>query len=322
LEFKEFGWNNIFLEIPEEMRFSRQGGNSKDGFFLLEAEDYFVEVRWETFDSKKIKSLPEILDALIEQIRKKIKKGTTDIKVVNKEDTFVCKHKALYAIILSKTEERFCLWYCDETSRVITLRFVFKELNENSKIIVRRMLETFNCHGEKSKIWSLMDLSFALPHSLLLTETQISVGRAHFIFTEQKSLFFAEKITKVLIEYFSMANLVFKDTYKDIEKWFKEKYQKDLIKRLREGKVEFETLESRKFRRHSIYVKNALKTSGLTWRKTSFFYNFTWYCSNANRIYSLTIISSIKRPLLFKREIDKDGLEKMLQDFLSTFKCH
>ncbi|MCS7120565.1 MAG: hypothetical protein RMJ07_04115 [Nitrososphaerota archaeon] len=322
MKFKEFGWNNIFLEVPDEMRFSRQGGNSKNGTFVLEAENYFIEARWEEFDPKKIRPLSDVIDGLVEQMKKKSKKKDLEVKVMAREDTFIGRHKALYAVVRSSVDDRFYLWYCDDSSRIVILRFAFKAFDEDSKQIIRRVVDSFDCHGEKSNIWSVMEVRFSLPRSFLLTDTKVSVGRAHFMFTDQKLSAFTEKTRKLLIEYFSMANLVFKDSYRDLEKWFAQNYLKDLRKKLGEGKVEFKTVESKKIKRHNVLVKKAIKSSGISSRKSSILENLTWYCSGSNRIYSVTAASSVKRPFIFKREIDEEDFNKMMEELMLTFQCH
>jgi len=320
LKFKKFGWNGLFFEVPEEMRFIRQGGNAKSGNLSLEAEEYLVEARWEPVVPKKVKPLKEVAEDIVKQIKKKIK--NQEVTVVRQDTAHIAVHRALYMVVKSGIEERIYLWYCDESERIVILRFVFKTFNETSKKIMKQILDTFKCHSEKSNIWALLNIRFETPISFLLTDTKITVGRAHFMLTDHKLSAFSEKTGRILIEYFSMANLIYKDTYKDLDKWFEKHYLKDLRKRLKERRIRFKKTESTRFRRHNMMVKHGKATYGLASRKTTIHTNATWYCSGTNRIYSITVTSSLSRPPFFKRELDEEAHMKLFRDLLSSFRCH
>jgi len=320
LRFREFAWTGLLFEVPEEMRFSRQGGDTRTGHLMLEAETYMIEAKWEPFEPKKAKSLSEVGGSLVEQIKKQSKNQT--VTVLGKEDTYVSKHKALYMIVRSRADERVYLWYCVESQRIVILRFVFGAFDDSAKKITKRVLDTLQCHSEKTNIWSLLNLRFETPVSFLLTDTKITVGRAHFLLVDRKLSSFADKTEKILVEYFSMANLIYEQTYRNLDKWFEKNYLKDLSKKLKEGKLKFKALSSTGFRRHKMEVKQGTAKSGTTWRKTTMYTNASWYCPRTNRIYSVTFVSSIKRPAFLKREIDREAHSKLWEDFLSSLKCH
>lgn len=322
MKFKKFGWNGFLFEVPENIRFTREGGNVRNGHVVLESENCMVEAKWEPFNPKKAKPLSEVAEGLVEQMRKQSKKKKQIVKVLAKEDARVYKHKALYMVLKSPVEERVYIWYCDETERIAIWRFVFASFDEDNRKIVKRVLETVRCHGEEADVWSLLNFRFEIPSTFLLTETKITVGRAHFMLTDREASPFAERTESILIEYFSMANLLYEDSYRDPGKWLEKNYLKDLRKRFKERKIKFHTAETRRFRRHKMEVRKAKTTSGLSWRKTSLYTNATWYCPRTNRVYSITASSSLKRPAPFKRPSDEEAHGSLVEDFLSSFKCH
>jgi hypothetical protein len=167
-----------------------------------------------------------------------------------------------------------------------------------------------------------MDVLYKAPKSYLLTDAKITVGRAYMMLKDTKLSMFAEQASTIVIEYFSMANLVYKDTYKDLDKWFKEHHLKDLRKILKKRRLKFEMVEPVKVRRHNTVVKQAKATTGASWRTTTAYKNSTWYCSGSNRIYTVTVYSSLKRPLFFKRKIDDKTYKDLINQILSSFKCH
>lgn len=317
MNFKEFGWNGLIFEIPEEMHLASEGGNAKSAYYRLESEGYFIEVKWEPLIPKKAKPLSEIVEAFIKQTEKKTKQS---IKVLKQDNAHVFSHNALHMNLKSQTEDHMYMWYCEESERTFIFRFAFGTLDSASKKIVGHVIDTLKCHTEGPNVWSILGLRFEAPQSFLLTDRKMAVGRAHFLLNDRKMTSFSEKGREILIEYFSMANVVFADTYKDLDKWLEKEYLKDLRKRCRG--VTFQSKESQKLRRHNAVIKQGLRMSGSTTRKTSLFTNVTWYCSASNRIYSITISSHIGRPILFKRDSGEGSHKKLVEDFLLAFECH
>jgi hypothetical protein len=320
VKFKEFGWNGFFIEIPEEMRFTSYGGNAKSGHLMLESEGCILEARWEPSTTKKAKPLAEVAESLVEQMKKKLKKK--DITVLGKDETHVSIHDALYLVLKSGVEERIYIWYCQESERVMILRFLFKTFDQPSKNVMTHILDSLVCHGGVSNIWSLMNVRFETPPAFLLTEAKISVGRAHFILTDRKLSSFTEKTTKILVEYFSMANVIYKEAYKNLDKWLEQYYMKDLRKKFGGRKVTFEVATPVRIKRHNAAFRQATTKSGLFSRKTTLYSNATWYCLGTNRIYTVTIGSTNSRPALLKRKIDKEGQVNLFKKLLLSFKCH
>jgi len=326
LKFKELGWNGFLLQIPEEMRLTTEGGNINSGYLKLEMENLIMEIKWDVFDPKKIKSLAEVSSSFIENLKKTLEKRAkkkVDVKVKTMENIFISSHNARFMVIDSGTglREPTYMWICDKSKRIIILHFAFSPLMEEGEETVGRILSSLKCHAEGDLIpWSALNIRFNLPLSLLLSERKIAVGRTYLIFRDQKYFTFGEAGRSLSIEYFSMANILFEDTYKDLDTWFQKNYWKDLKKTHKN--IDFQSSESRRIMRHNALYKHGVVKSGIFTRKTTLCKNLTWYCSRSNRIYSVTYTSYISRPFFLKRSINEDEEEKFLQDILSSFKCH
>jgi len=320
VKFREFGWNGLFIEIPEEMRFTKYGGDAKSGHLIIEGEGCILEARWEPSSAKKAKPLTEVAESLIEQIKKKSKKR--DIMILGKDETHVSIHDALYVVVKSAIDEHIYIWYCQESKRIMILHFLFKTFDESRKKVVKHMLDSLVCHRSESNIWSLLNVRFEIPVAFLLTEAKILAGRAHFMWTDRKLSSFSEKTTKILVEYFSMADVIYKNAYKNLDEWLELYYLKDLCKKLGDRRVRFKAAESTHIKRHNASFRQATIKSGLFSRKTTLYSNVTWYCSGMNRIYSVTIGSTNSRPALFERKVDKEAHTKFLENLLSSFECH
>lgn len=326
MKFKELGWNGFFLEIPEEMRLTTEGGNVNSGYLRFEMENFVMEIRWDQIDPKKPKPLAEIADSFIKTAKKayeKQSKKKVDLKVEGVRNTSVSSHNAYFMILKSEAnvEEQVYIWNCDRDKRAILVHFTSLLPKEESENMIRHILGSLKCHMDGEFIpWVALNFRFNIPRSFMLSERRIAVGKTYLIFDEQKFSTFAERGRKLIIEYFSMANVIFEDTYKDIDSWFQKKYWKDLKKRCKD--IILQRTEKKRLLRHNVIYKHGIKNSGLFTRRTTMCENLTWYCSKSNRIYSLTYISYIGRPFFLKRKLDEEADKKIMQEFLSSFRCH
>lgn len=326
MKFKELGWNGFLFQIPEEMRLTTEGGNINSGYLKLEMENLMMEVKWETFDPKKIKSLSEVSSSFIENVRKTLEKTTkkkVDVRAKTIENVFISSHNARFMVIESGIglKEPTYIWTCDKSGRIIIVHFVFSPFMERGEEIVGRILSSLKCHMEEGLIpWSALNIRFTIPPSFLLSERKIAVGRTYLTFRDRRFSAFSETGRSLSIEYFSMANILFEDTYKDLDAWFQKNYWENL-KKTHKG-ISFQSSESRRIMRHNAVYRSGVVKSGIFTRKTVLCKNLTWYCSRSNRIYSVTYISHISRPFFLKRSINETEEEKLFQDILSSFKCH
>lgn len=327
MDFTEFGWNGFLFKIPEEVRFTRYGGNAKKGSFMLEADTYLIEGKWEPIPKRR-RPISVIAAALVDKMgdqygKKKRRPRKQTVAILEKSDARVFSHDALFMIVKAQNPERLYMWYCDESNRVIIFRFIFKDFDESAKKIVKQVLESLKCHREEdSYVWSLLNLRFETPKDYLLTDTKIAVGRARFIFSSTKVTSFTEKVTTLIVEYYSMANVVFQDTLDDLDEWFKKNYEKDLCKQLKKRKIKFVLAEPRKLRKHEIVMKESVGKTGLSWRGTTHFTNATWHCPESNRVYIVTFTHTVSRPIILKRQVPESDYTDPVENLFKSFKCH
>jgi len=322
VNFKEIGWNGFLLKVPEEIYLTRQGGDAKRGSLSLESEGYMIEIKWEPIP-KEPEPLETIVESLIKQVEKSVKKANQNLEVRERRKSRIRNHAAIYLHLKSALEERYYVWYCEESDRIIISRFVCKTFDEKSRNLMKQFLSTIKCHSDEKNIWALMKVRFESPQSFLLKEAEIKVGKMRIILEENKVLKFRMMTRRIIVEYFSAANLVFKDTYKDPEKWFEKNYLSDLKKILRKGRIKFETSRKKKLENHKVIIKRAEKsTYGFSSASKNLFSTAIWYCPEMNRMYSVTVASSIAGPLLIKKELSKKEHEKIFRELLDSFKCH
>jgi len=319
LKFIEFGWNGFNFEIPEDLRFTREGGDAKTGYMRFSSDRLLLELRWQSFKDKKpkkVKPIEEVADDLLKKIEKSVKRK---IHVKRKSTTFINQHNSYFMSLKTNFDESIYLWCCEESGRIIICRFMLTSPDEDVRDTVERMVNSMKCHSEGSNVWSIMGFRFEAPNTFMLTDRKITLGRAHILLSEQKLTPFTESRREVLVEYFSMANVRFKD-YKNPKRWFEKNYMKELKRRYRG--IKFQESKPRRFRGHIAYLRRGVAVTGLTTRRSSLYTNLTWYCSNLNRIYTLTLSSHISRPVFLKRTLDEDAFENFVKEVTSSVRCH
>ncbi len=321
MKFKEIGWNGFLLTVPEEFYLARHGGNAKQGLISLESEGYLIEIKWEPIP-KKPKPLESIIESLIELAKKSVKKTKQDLKILERKNATINQHDAIYLHLKSMNDERFYVWYCKESDRVIISHFVFKTFDKKSRDLIKRFMRTFQCHMKEKNVWSLMKIRFESPKSFLLKEADIKVARSRIVLAEDKFSAFTVRTRTIIIEYFSIANLIFKDTYEDPERWFEKNYLKDLKKILKKRRIKFKTTGKRELDDHKIIIRQAKIASGLSSRSTDLYTTAIWYCEEMNRMYSVTVASSITKPFFLKRELNEEEHSNLFDDIITNFKCH
>ena len=321
MDFKEIGWNGFLMKVPEEMHLTRQGGNANQGAFALESERHLIEFNWSPIP-KKPKPLMSIVETVVDQAKKDAKKRKHKFSMKGKRDATVCGHKAIYLHLETMVDEHYYVWYCEETNRAIIIRFVCETFDEKSRDTIKKFLDSLKCHMKGKNVWSLMKIRFESPRSFLLRKADIGVGRAHIELEEIKLSAFTERARTIYVDYFSMANVMFKDTYEDPEKWFEKDFLKNLKKALKKRRIKFKSSGETEVGSHKAVIQQAMTRSGFTSRKINLYANASWYCSEMNRMYSVTVTSGITRPFFLRREPSKEDHEELFNGILMSFQCH
>jgi len=321
VKLKEIGWNGFLIKVPEEMHLTRQGGNAKRGTFFIESEDSLIEFSWNPLP-KESKSLLSIVEQITDRIKKDAGKKKIEFNIEEKKDTIVNNHDAIYLRLKYGIEERYYVWQCQESNRLIAIRFVFKEYDEKAKNIVKQLLSTIQCHTKEKNVWSLMKFRFEAPKTFLLSESRIEVGKSHIELIENEFYAFEERKRTIYVDYFPMANLRFKDTYEDPEKWFEKSYLKEFKRILKKRRIDFKTIGKKEMGGHEIIIKQAETTSGFSTRSTELCSAAFWYCPEMNRMYFIALNSKVTRLFFLKRKLKKKEHNDLFNEILESFQCH
>ncbi len=317
MKYSIIGWNGFLFKIPEEAHFATESGDFKNGYMRFESEDYFFGIKWEEMHPKKKRSVDEVASAFLKKVEKKLKKRKASIQA--KKKIRISEHNALSLSVKSEMNECIYFMFCEKSQRMIILNFGFKDLL-NFKEIMKEVLLSFRCHSEELNQWSILGFSFSAPQSFLLVERSMMVGRTTLLLREQKITPLTESRKEILFEYFSTANVRFEKEYRDMERWTKKVYFKDLKKRYK--KIKFKEVGEEEVNGHHVKVNAGSRISGILTKSSSIYKNVSWYCEEQNRIYSVTISEQLSTPFFKKKVIDREKFEELARQITSSIKCH
>jgi len=320
LRFEEIGWNGFLIRVPEEMHLTRQGGDANKGTFIIESEDSFIEFYWNPIPKRQMPLL-SIVDQITDRIEREAKKKRLKF-TTERSDTIINDHKAIYLLLNYGVEERYYVWQCPESNRVIAVRLIFKTYGEKERNIVKQLMGTIKCHMDGDNVWSLMKIRFEAPKSFLLRSAEFSVGRSHIELAESKISMLEDFGRMIYVCYFPLANVRFKDTYNDPEKWFDNVYLRDFRRILRKRRVNFEFKDKVEIMGHEAIIKQAEMTSGLFTRTSGLCSAAFWYCPETNRMYFVALNTHISKPVILKRRIERTEHERLFGRILESFHCH
>jgi len=321
MRFKEIGWNGILVRVPEDMRLTRHGGDHREGIFLVGSEDSLIEVSWIPI-SKKSKSLLEIVDKITNRIKKEAGKKKMDFKIRERHDTVVNDHKAVYLLLDYGVKERYYIWRCPESNRTVAVRFFFRKYDEEARKIIKTLIDTIECHGEKY-VWSFMKIRFETPKTFLLNATEIKSTEMNIALLEEKLSTFEERKRSIYVKYFPAANVRFKDTYRNLEEWFKKNYMEEFGKKiLKRRKVSFKIKGEKKLGSHTVLIEESKFSATFTRRGKEICSVALWYCPERNRIYLFALYTQVYRPFPFKIRLKAEEHEALFNEILESFRCH
>ncbi|MCD6089092.1 hypothetical protein J7K07_05185 [Candidatus Bathyarchaeota archaeon] len=323
MKFKEIGWNGFLLRVPEDMYLARHGGDSRKGGFLIESEDSLIEVSWIPISKKRSASLLEVVDKITDRIQKEVGKKKLNFAIKERRDTIVNNHKAVYLLLDYGFRERYYVWRCPDSNRIVAVRFLFRKYDERTSEVIRNVIGTIKCHGKKH-VWSLMKMRFETPKTFLLNTTEIKAAELNIALSEEKFSMFEERRKAIYVKYFPMANIRFKDTYRNLERWFEKNYMNEFKKKILKirGKMSFKIKDEKKLGDHTVLIEEARLSSKLIKRRKEICSVAFWYCPEMNRIYFLALDTQVHRPPPFKINLKADEHEALFNEVLDSFRCH
>jgi len=318
LGFKSIGWQGLELQVPEDWIFSVESGGQRQGFFRLASSSSSFELKWEKMEKKKKFSLETVVDKLIKKLRKTDKK----LKLLKKGSEEVFGHNALYFHFESEYKGYGTAWYCDKGEKVFLGLFAFKPECKEARLTFKRCLDSIKCHAlDDWNTWALFGFSFKTPSKLELMERKFLVGHTTLVLFKEEAHPFCTEKKEVFFQYWSPANVKFEETYKDLEKWFEEFYEKEFKKRY-SGKMKKERFRSVKINGHQAKTLTATIKRGLVSQNIIKNSTHMWYCPETNRIYALTLSKGLRKTRIIPSKKYEAVPTEIFDKILASVSCH
>jgi len=319
LKLKLIGWQGIKLRVPEDWSFVVEAGEKEAGYTGFNSSYSKFEFKWEKMKKKKVFSIDAIIDNLI----KKMKKSNELFEVLSRRDAKVFGHNAIYFQFKTAVKGYGIAWYCDDEEKVFVGLFNFKPSeHKKAKAVFDALVDSVRCHGRgKRDQWAVFGFSLKVPADFGLKERKFLVGFVALSFYAEKRHPFCTEKYDLVFQYWSPATLKFRDSYDDPEKWFEEVYEKTLKKRFK-GKLKKERFRGFRIMGHAAKTLTSTVKRGFTSQVIMKNKTCIWYCPKTNRIYAVTLSKALSKLRFLPTKKYEAEPEEMFNKILASISCH
>jgi len=302
---KDFGWRGFLLKIPETWDLTREQIKKKNGFLQIEDEyGVRIEVNWEKIPFEKMPDVKNTMKKIIENLKKKNPK----LKAIGRVNVKVMNHDAILSRI--NLDEENCSdvlhWYCENSERLCTL-FLYsttKDYEKYHSFLSKTILPSLKCHGEKY-FWNFYGIKLTLPSTFDLTYYKVTTGLSLARFYRRKDNAY------ILLAYNSMANIILKEYYNNLEDWYDATLRKDVDKFFGKfGKIKREDAIVSGHKAIQLVSQRGIPLPFV--KKTKRMRIFLWHCEKSNRLYAIITV--------FSEEKASERYEA--QNIIRNLKCH
>lgn len=319
LKFKPIGWQGIKFQVPEDWNFVVESGEKETGYAGFDSSYSKFELKWEKIKKKKAFSIDAIIDNLI----KKMKKSNEIFELVSRRNAKVFGHNAIYFQFKTAVKGYGITWYCDDEEKVFVGLFSFNPSeHEKAKAIFDGLVDSVKCHSRgKQDQWTVFGFSLKVPPDFELKERKFLVGFLTLSFHAEKRHPFCTEKYDLIFQYWSPATLKFKDFYDDPKTWFKEVYEKTLERRCR-GKLKKGKFQSFKIMGHAAKILTSAVKRGFISQVITKNKTYIWYCPETNRMYAVTLSKALSKQRFLPTKKYEAEPNEMFNKIVASISCH
>ena len=310
-EWADFGWQGIYLRVPDEWNLGKVDGDAKSGYARLDDPEIVrAEVEWrESPTGGRRLPISDLVDRYLDKLSKKAEKTDTQFTVTRKAKFLTDKRW------LEGSEYETFLWeadylaynlarVCPQCGRIVLLRVLARE-GEQLEGLADAICRSLVCHGSDGmNFWGVYGLSFFTPDDLQLSKHELKSGHIQMTFEKKNHTCRVQRL--------SMAQMLLRDT--SLGEWYPEFFRKQL------RDFNFDVSDA------TVLGHQALRVTGRPrsrWRQLlrplplvnprprQFIDGLVWHCEEGNRI---CIVEH-----LYKRERELDDLADRLS---RVYVCH
>lgn len=225
-KWADFGWQGIYLRVPEDWNLGRVSGDYKSGYARLDdAEIVRAEIEWREGKGKARGSLgvSEIVDRYAESLEKKARKEGTSFSIQRRARFLRDK------TWLEESDYETFTWdadfraynlarACRDCGRVVLVRLLCKP-RENIEEVVGTVLRSLQDHPRNDHLfWSIYGLKFFTPVDFKLNGHELKSGHIQLSFERGKQVCRVQRL--------SMATMLLKHT--TLIDWYPSFFKKQL----------------------------------------------------------------------------------------------
>ena len=311
-KWADFGWQGIYLRVPEDWNLGRVSGDYKSGYARLDdAEIVRAEIEWREGkgQTKGRLQISEIVDRYVDSLEKKARKEGTSFTIQRRakflKDKTWLEGSDYEAFTWDADFRAYNLARaCMDCGRVVLLRLLCKP-QESMKEVVGAVMRSLQDHPRNGRLlWSIYGLNFFTPVDFKLNGHELKSGHIQLSFEQGKHV--------CRIQRLSMASMLLKHT--TLEDWYPNFFKKQL------RDFNFEV------RAEEVGSHDGLRVEGRPrsrWRQLlrplplfnprprQYLDSRVWHCRQANKI---CIVDHLYRK--------KDGTGGQVQKVINGYFCH
>ncbi|MDW8034609.1 MAG: hypothetical protein RMI79_06750, partial [Nitrososphaerota archaeon] len=272
------------------------GGGTTSGYLKIDSRTRTkIELKWDKLSVKESKpglQPPVLVNRLIDEQERKLKKKKLKVEILEKSSTEVCGHKAYLVRWRGEVETLSFSWVCREEVKIFLVNY-YLEPGEKIEDIRNWLIPNIICHTLES-YWRyrLFGVEFKVPKDYKLQYRKLAVGKPLMVF----------KNDATIVIYWSYFAREILSNYGSLFQWSKKEIPGELekaVKGLNRDKLKLE--EEKLVLEEKVY-------SGLG-RKPLFKKVVIWQDSNSNKIFvlgylgleeNLELLENVKKSIIFK----------------------
>jgi len=292
-------WLEVELQHPKGWSMTAEGGGVNNGYLKIDSRTKTkIELKWERLSvkegAKPELQPPVLVNRLIEEQEKKLKKKKIKTEILERGSVEVCGHKAYLIRWRGEVEALSFSWICREEIKIFLANY-YLEPGEKLEDVKNWFIPSIICHTPDT-YWRyrLFGVEFKIPKEYKLNYRKLVIGKPLMVFRNEATI-------AIYWTYFAREIL---SNYGSLFQWSKKEIPGEFekaIKGLNRDKLKLDENKSMMFLEEKVHT--GLGREPLA-KKV-----IIWYDSNSNKIFvlgylgpreGLESLNSVKESIVFK----------------------
>lgn len=290
-------WLEVELQHPKGWSMTAEGGGITSGYLKIDSRTRTkIELKWDKLSTKGEAKLglqpPVLVNRLIDEQEKKLRKRKLKVEVLDKSSMEVCGHKAYSVRWRGEVETLSFSWVCREEVKIFLVNY-YLEPSEKLEDVKIWFIPSIMCHTPES-YWRyrLFGVEFKIPKEYKLHYRKLAIGKPLMVFRNNATL-------AIYWSYFAREIL---SNYGSLFQWSKKEIPGEFDKAVRGLNRDKLKLEE-----EMLSLEERVRTGfggGVLFKKV-----VIWHDSNLNKIFvlgylgpkeDLELLDNVRKSIVFK----------------------